>query len=417
VLSCKNVKLNHKIWGICYLSDLHGKLSVSGLVGLLRDLVETNFVTVTVEGEISNFTAAASGHWYFTLKDSRAQLRAIMFRGRNRLLDSQPRDGSEAICSGAVTVYPARGELQMVVENLVVGGQGDLQAAFEALKQRLAGEGLFSAERKRPLPPFPSSVGIVTSASGAAIQDIFNVMQRRAPDVRLLLRPVRVQGDGAAEEIAEAVGDLNRYGSLDVLIVGRGGGSMEDLWAFNEEVVARAIADSEAPVISAVGHETDFTIADFVADLRAPTPSAAAELVAKNRLELEAHLDHLMIRLSSRMGQSLDLVAERLAGLDSQLEIYARDFSALPQTIKELENRFAIALTTRMREYADCLAAAAGRLEALSPLRQLERGFAIASRERDGSGLRSAENLSPGDLLWLRFSRGRAAVRVEDVEK
>ncbi|MGD9343276.1 MAG: exodeoxyribonuclease VII large subunit, partial [Desulfuromonadales bacterium] len=299
---------------------------------------------------------------------------------------------------------------------LIVGGQGDLQIAFDALKERLAGEGLFSAERKRPLPPLPRSVGIVTSASGAAIQDIFNVMRRRAPGVRLLLRPVRVQGDGAAEEIAEAVRELNRYGGLDVLIVGRGGGSTEDLWAFNEEIVARAIADSDIPVIAAVGHETDFTIADFVADLRAPTPSAAAELVAKNRQELEAHLDHLLIRLSSRMGQSLDLVAERLAGLENQLAIYSRDFAALPETITELENRCAIAIKTRMRQYMDCLAVAAGRLDALSPLRQLDRGFVIASRDRDGAGLRSTEYLNPGDPLWLRFSRGRAAVRVEDVE-
>jgi len=404
------------MWGFCCVSDLHGKLSVSGLVALLQDVVETNFVTVTVEGEISNFAAPASGHWYFTLKDSHAQLRAVMFRGRNRLVRSPPMDGVQAVCSGAVTVYSARGELQMVVDSLVAGGQGDLQVAFEALKERLAVEGLFSAERKRALPPFPRSVGIVTSASGAAIQDIFNIMQRRAPDVHLLLCPVRVQGDGAAEEIAEAVRNLNRYGSLDVLIVGRGGGSMEDLWAFNEEVVARAIADSEVPVISAVGHETDFTIADFVADLRAPTPSAAAELVARNRQELEAHLDHLQIRLSARMDQSLGLVAERLAGLEGQLKIYARDFAALPDKIMELENRLAIAIRSRMRQYEDGLAVAAGRLNALSPLQQLDRGFVIASGDRDGVGLTSTESLNAGDPLWLRFSRGRAAVRVEDVE-
>ena len=404
------------MWGFCCVSDEHGKLSVSGLVALLQDVVETNFVTVTVEGEISNFAAPASGHWYFTLKDSNAQLRAVMFRGRNRLVRSPPLDGVQAVCSGAVTVYAARGELQMVVDSLVVGGQGDLQVAFEALKERLAEEGLFSAERKRMLPPFPRSVGIVTSASGAAIQDIFNVMQRRAPDVHLLLCPVRVQGDGAAEEIAEAVRNLNRYGSLDVLIVGRGGGSMEDLWAFNEEIVARAIAESEVPVISAVGHETDFTIADLVADLRAPTPSAAAELVARNRQELEAHLDHLQIRLSSRMDQSLGLVAERLAGLEGQLKIYARDFAALPDKIMELENRLVIAIRSKMRQYEDGLAVAAGRLDALSPLQQLDRGFVIASSDRDGVGLTSTENLNPGDPLWLRFSRGRAAVRVEDVE-
>jgi len=404
------------MWGFCCVSDLYGKLSVSSLVALLQEVVETNFVTVTVEGEISNFAAPASGHWYFTLKDSHAQLRAVMFRGRNRLVGCPPLDGAQAVCSGAVTVYSARGELQMVVDSLVVGGQGDLQVAFEALKERLAEEGLFSAERKRVLPPLPRSVGIVTSASGAAIQDIFNVMQRRAPDVHLLLCPVRVQGDGAAKEIAEAVRNLNRYGRLDILIVGRGGGSMEDLWAFNEEIVARAIADSEVPVISAVGHETDFTIADFVADLRAPTPSAAAELVARNRQDLEAHLDHLQIRLCSRMDQSLGLVAERLAGLEGQLKIYARDFAALPDAITELENRLAITIRSRMRQYEDSLAIAAGRLDALSPLQQLDRGFVIASCNRDGAGLTSTENLNAGDSLWLRFSRGRAAVRVEDVE-
>ncbi len=398
------------------MSDLHGKLSVSGLVGLLQEVVETNFVTVTVEGEISNFAAPASGHWYFTLKDSHAQLRGVMFRGRNRLAGGLPSDGVQVVCSGTVTVYSARGELQMVVDTLVVGGQGDLQVAFEALKARLAEEGLFSVERKRALPQFPRSVGIVTSASGAAIQDILNVMQRRAPDVHLLLCPVRVQGDGAAEEIAEAISALNRHGGLDVLIVGRGGGSIEDLWAFNEEVVARAIAGSAVPVISAVGHETDFTIADFVADLRAPTPSAAAELVARNRQELEAHLDHLLIRLSARLDQSLGLVAERLAGLERQLKVYARDFAALPEVITELENRLVIAIRSKMRQYTDCLAVSAGRLNALSPLQQLDRGFVIASHDRDGAGLTSTKGLDAGDSLWLRFSRGRVAVRVEEVE-
>ena len=392
------------------------KLTVSGLVALLQEVVETNFVAVTVEGEISNFAAPASGHWYFTLKDSGSQLRGVMFRSRNRLVTSLPRDGMQVVCSGTVTVYVARGEMQLVVDSLTLGGQGQLQAAFEALKEKLAREGLFAVERKRPLPTSPQSVGIVTSATGAAIHDILNILRRRAPDVRLLLRPVKVQGDGAAAEIAEAIHDLNRYGGLDVLIVGRGGGSLEDLWAFNEELVARAIAGSEIPVISAVGHETDFTIADLVADLRAPTPSAAAELVAKNRQELEAHLDHLIIRLQSRIAQSLDLVAERLAGFEGRLKLIARDFTGLPEDVTNLEQRLSLAMHGKMRQYADRLGMAAGRLDTLSPLLQLDRGYVIASHEQGGAGLVSAAALEPGDRLWLRFARGQARARVEEVD-
>ena len=392
------------------------KLTVSGLVALLQEVVETNFVAVTVEGELSNFVAPASGHWYFTLKDSGSQLRGVMFRSRNRLVTSLPRDGMQVVCSGTVTVYVARGEMQLVVDSLTLGGQGQLQAAFDALKEKLANEGLFAVERKRSLPMFPKSVGIVTSATGAAIHDILNVLRRRAPDVRLLLRPVKVQGDGAAEEIVEAIEDLNRYGGLDVLIVGRGGGSLEDLWAFNEEVVARAIAESNIPVISAVGHETDFTIADLVADLRAPTPSAAAELVAKNRQELETHLDHLIIRLQSRVAQSLNLVAERLAGFEGRLKLIARDFTALPVNVADLEQRLSLAMNAKMRQYADRLGMSAGLLETLSPLLQLNRGYVIASHEQGGAGLVSAEALEPGDRLWLRFSHGQARTRVEEVD-
>lgn len=396
------------------MTEASRKLTVSGLVALLQEVIETNFVTVTVEGEISNFANPSSGHWYFTLKDSGAQLRSVMFRNRNRLLDNPPRDGLQVICSGAVTVYAARGEMQLVVDNMAQGGQGQLQAAYEALKAILAKEGLFALERKRPLPGSPQAVGIVTSASGAAIHDILTVLQRRAPDVRLLLRPVRVQGEGAAGEIAGAIDDLNRFGGLDVLIVGRGGGSLEDLWAFNEEVVARAIARSEIPVISAVGHETDFTIADLVADLRAPTPSAAAELVAKNRREIEAHLDHLIIRLQSCMDQSLRLVAERVAGLAVRLRIAARDFAELPEAVADLEQRLVLAMRAMMRQYTDRLGMTAGRLDALSPLLQLDRGYVIASREEGGYGLISSESLRPGDLLWLRFARGQARTRVEE---
>ncbi len=398
------------------MAEMPRKLTVSGLVSLLQEVVESNFVAVTVEGEISNFAAPASGHWYFTLKDSGAQLRGVMFRNRNRLLDEPPQNGTQVVCSGTVTVYAARGEMQLVVDSLAQGGQGQLQASFEALKEKLSSEGLFAVERKRSLPVFPQSVGIVTSATGAAIHDILNVLRRRAPDVRLMLRPVKVQGEGAAAEIAAAIEALNQYGGLDVLIVGRGGGSLEDLWAFNEEVVARAIAESVAPVISAVGHETDFTIADFVADLRAPTPSAAAELVAKNRQDLEAHLDHLIIRLHSRIDQSLSLVAERISGLEGRLKLAVRDFTALPDDVADLEKRLSLAMRAKMRQYVDRLGMTAGRLDALSPLLQLDRGYVIASHEQGGSGLVSAEDLKPGDHLWLRFARGQAHTRVEEVD-
>lgn len=389
---------------------------MSGLVALIQEVVETNFVRVTVEGEISNFAAPSSGHWYFTLKDSGAQLRGVMFRGRNRFLDSPVRDGMLVTCVGAVSIYPARGEMQLVVDSMAPSGQGSLQAAFELLKAKLDGEGLFSTQRKRPLPAFPQAVGIVTSATGAAIHDMLNILRRRAPDVRILLRPVRVQGDGAAEEIAAAIDDLNRHGGLDVLIVGRGGGPLEDLWAFNEESVARAIARSALPVISAVGHEVDFTIADFVADLRAPTPSAAAELVAKSRLELESHLDHLILRLQQGLKQDLRLVRERLTGLQGRLRLMARNFVDMPTDVARLEQRLALAMAGVLRDQSGRLASLAGRLNALSPLAQLERGYAIASRERDGTGLVASSELMQGDEVWLRFSRGRALTRVEGVE-
>lgn len=398
------------------MTEVSQKITVSGLVALLQDVVESNFVAVTVEGEISNFAAPSSGHWYFTLKDSGAQLRGVMFRGRNRLVEIVPENGMQVLCRGSVTVYSARGEMQLVVDRMEPCGQGQLQAAFERLKQKLSAEGLFSEDRKRSLPTFPQSVGVVTSATGAAIHDILNVLKRRAPDLRVLLRPVKVQGDAAAEEIAEAIDDLNRHGEVDALIVGRGGGSLEDLWAFNEEVVARAIAGSLLPVISAVGHETDFTIADFVADLRAPTPSAAAELVAKNRQELESHLDHLIMRLQSHLEQSVGLAAERFVGLERRLQLSVRDFDSLPSAVTELEQRLMLAIRVKLQQFSDQLAFQSGRLNALSPLQQLERGYVIASCDRNGHELAVPGKLKKDDPLWLRFAKEKVRVRVEDIE-
>lgn len=392
-------------------------LTVSHLVELIREVVESNFFAVTVEGEVSNFAAPSSGHWYFTLKDGQAQLRAVMFRSRNRLVVTPPADGLKMVCSGTVSVYAARGEVQLIVDSLVPAGVGSLQAAFEALKARLEAEGLFAGERKRPLPAFPRTVGIITSRTGAAIHDMLNVLRRRAPGIRVVLCPTRVQGEGAAAEIAAAIADLNRQGEADVLIVGRGGGSLEDLWAFNEETVARAIASSRIPVISAVGHEVDFTIADFVADLRAPTPSAAAELVAKSRLELESHVDHLIMRLQSRITQGLALLGERLTGLENRLQLAAREWPQQVARIDQLEHRLQLAMSGLLRQRGDRLARAAGQLDALSPLGQLARGYVIASRDADGRQVAHFADLAAGDRLWLRFSGGRVRARIEELSE
>jgi len=400
------------------MSELtHNNLTVSRLVALIGEVVESNFFAVTVEGEVSNFAAPTSGHWYFTLKDGQSQLRAVMFRSRNRLVVTPPADGLTMVCTGTVSVYAARGEVQLIVDSLAPTGVGSLQAAFEALKVRLAAEGLFAEARKRPLPAFPRTVGIVTSMTGAAIHDMLNVLKRRAPGMRVVLCPARVQGEGAAGEIAAAIADLNRQGTADVLIVGRGGGSLEDLWAFNEEVVARAIVASAIPVISAVGHEIDVTIADYAADLRAPTPSAAAELVAKSRLELESHVDHLIMRLQSRITQGLALYRERLSGLEGRLQSAARIWPARGDHIGQLEHRLERAMAGLLRRLEDQLGRNAGRLDALSPLSQLARGYVIASRDPAGGRPADFSELAVGEQLWLRFAKGRARTRIEDLSE
>jgi exodeoxyribonuclease VII large subunit len=389
-------------------------LTVTRLAALLKEVVEENFAQVLVEGEISNFSVPASGHFYFSLKDDGAQLRVVMFRSQARLLVFRPENGMRVILSGRVSLYPQRGEVQLVAETIEPRGIGSLQVAYEQLKNKLAGEGLFAEARKRPLPTFPRTVGVVTSATGAAIHDIVNVLRRRGAGLRLLLRPVRVQGDGAAAEIAEAIADHNRLGVADVLIVGRGGGSLEDLWAFNEEVVARAIHASAIPVISAVGHEVDTTIADFVADLRAPTPSAAAELVARSRLELEGHLDHLAQRLAGQMQGRLELLAERVQGLTRRLRSPRQQLMLWRQRHADLARRLDRAMVRRQQEAEGRLATLAGQLDLLSPLRTLERGYAIVFAEKTGKAVLDAGTLAVGDQVQLRFSIGRATATVDE---
>ena len=287
-------------------------LTVSELTAAIEDQLEARFGGLWVEGEISNLRVHTSGHVYFTLKDEGAQLRAVLFRSRTRRLRFEPADGLHVLAFGSLDVYPARGEYQLVCEILEPKGLGALQLAFEQLKARLAAEGLFDAARKRPLPALPRRVGLVTSPTGAAVRDFLRVITRRFAGVHVVVYPVRVQGETAAPEIVQALRDLNRLGGFDVLVLARGGGSLEDLWAFNEEIVARAIAESKIPVISAVGHETDVTIADFVADLRAPTPSAAAELVVREKAQLLAQLVSLRERLQRVVWQRVDRLGERV---------------------------------------------------------------------------------------------------------
>ena len=302
---------------------------VSELTERIRDLLESAFPDLWVEGEVSNFRAAQSGHLYFTLKDAKAQIQCVCFRDQVRGLKFRPEDGLQVTVRGSLSVYEPRGAYQIYVSHIEPVGLGALQLAFEQLKKRLEAEGLFDVDRKKPLPLLPRRIGVVTSPAGAAIRDILRVLRRRFPNVQVLLYPVKVQGEGAAGEIIEAVRYFNRAQAADVLIVARGGGSLEDLWAFNEEIVARAIAASRIPIITGVGHETDFTIADFVADVRAPTPSAAAEMVVRARQELERHIAEQFRDLAQQMRYLLSEWRHRVRDLQThrgfrQLEVLVR---------------------------------------------------------------------------------------------
>ncbi len=388
----------------------HELIKVTELVHALQELVEENFVEVLVQGELSNLSRPASGHLYFTLKDQSAQIRCAMFRGQARALTFDPQEGGEVICRGRVSIYPQRGDLQLIVEKMDPEGVGGLQQAFEEVRLRLEREGLFAGERKKPLPAFPQTIGVVTSGSGAAFQDICQILARRAVGVTLLLRSVRVQGTGAAAEIAAGIADLNRHAGVDVIIVGRGGGSREDLWAFNEEIVARAIAASVIPVISAVGHETDVTIADLVADLRAPTPSAAAELVVKSRLELERHLDHLVLRLGRQMHWQTSLLESRLNGLEKRLKSPGDRLKQQRQELDRLFDRLCREMRRQCEKRSNQLQLFHSRLLTLSPTAVLERGYAIV--QRGERVVISNTEVDRNDDLQVTLARGQLRVKV-----
>ncbi len=411
-------------------------LSVSQLVNEVKRELEVRFRDIWVKGEISNLKVPPSGHIYFTLKDGDAQLRAICFRMQNRYLKFQPEDGMDVIARGSLSVYPPRGEFQLVVEVLEPAGRGALQLAFEQLKAKLQGQGLFDPARKKPLPLLPAKIGIVTSPSGAAIQDILRILNRRNNTVDVLIFPAKVQGAGAAEEVARGLQYLNSRSDLDVIIVARGGGSLEDLWAFNEEVVARAIYASRLPVISAVGHEIDFTIADFVADLRAPTPSAAAEIVSAARDELCKRVDSFAARATQAVRSLLrekrhhlqQLAANRaFVDAHSRLRFYlqrlddlnGRLVRVLPSRLEPLHQKLAISdreLFRQMQTYLHALRTRVQsreqQLQAYSPLAVLERGYAIVTAE-NGSVVRDARLLTDNERVKVRVAKGEFKARKE----
>lgn len=390
-------------------------LSVSDLTVSLKTLMEDCYPAVSVTGEISNFKHHSSGHMYFSLKDQKSQLRCIMWKWQNQSLKFSPEDGMQVILRGGITIYEAQGQYQLIAQSIQPAGEGALQIAFEQLKTRLTAEGLFDGDRKQELPVNPARIGVITSPTGAAVSDIIRVLHRRAPWVEIVLWPVRVQGEGSSQEIASALTGFNQYGNVDVIIVGRGGGSMEDLWAFNEEVVVRAIFDCQIPTISAVGHEVDVTLSDFAADVRAPTPSAAAELAVRDQQEILDRLRVSYSRLHNAINGQISRRRQRLTallashGLRRPLDLVIQR----SQRIDELTRRLSESGTHLLENRRLGIGGLIGRLNALNPLAVLERGYAVC-RTTKGKVVRDAGTLSEGDQLSVKFHKGEARCRVEN---
>ncbi len=391
-------------------------LTVTELTRQIKRQLESRFASLWVEGELSNVKHHSSGHLYFTLKDEGAALRGVMFRGRAARLKFAPEDGQKVRIFGSITVYEPQGSYQINAQQLEPVGIGELEIAFRQLYDRLEKEGLFAPERKRPLPRIPRTIGLVTSDSGAAVRDLVSVLRRRAPHCQLVLRPTPVQGAGAAGEIAQAIADFDEWGRADVLIVGRGGGSLEDLWPFNEEIVARAIVASRQPVISAVGHEVDVTIADFAADLRAPTPSAAAELVSPERDALLREIKSLGARIAQALTQFLRRRKDRvmlLAGhgaFQRPWEVYQRR----SQDVDRLLERLLAGARALEKGHGLRLDAVAGRLHALSPRAVLARGYALV-RDAEERIVRRADQTAVGSRLRVELAEGALGCTVAEI--
>lgn len=389
-------------------------LKPAQLNALARDLLEGSFSQVWVQGELSNFSRPGSGHLYFTLKDERAQVRCALFKQKALFLRFAPKDGMQVLARGRLTLYEARGDYQLVLEHMEETGEGALQQAFEALKQKLAAEGLFAQERKRPLPRFVRHLALITSPRGAAVQDVLSVLARRFPMLSVDVLPVAVQGQGAAEEIRAMLQKAAASGRYDVVLLTRGGGSLEDLWSFNDEALARAIVACPIPVVSAVGHEIDFSLADFAADLRAPTPSAAAELLVPDSLELRARLEQLrqradaaMTRRQTALAQRSDHAMLRLQALHPQMRLERGG-----HRLALLHGRLELSMRGRLEKRANTLQGLARALNAVSPFATLARGYAIVREPASGAVIRRTLECTVGQRLAVQLSDGELQVRV-----
>jgi exodeoxyribonuclease VII large subunit len=394
-------------------------LTVSQLTAQIKDLLEDELPSVWLLGEISNLSRPNSGHVYLTLKDDRSQIRAVIWRTTARRMVFDLTDGLEVIVHGRCTVYEGRGEYQLVVDHMQPKGLGALELAFRQLRDRLEKEGLFARERKKPLPRFPRRIVLVTSPSGAAIRDMLQILRRRWCDVEIWLRPVPVQGDGAAPEIAAAIREVNRIAGVDLMIVARGGGSLEDLWAFDEEPVARAIFASKIPIVSAIGHEVDWTIADYVADLRAPTPSAAAELVVPSESEVREQLAQTGVRMARSLESRLRAARHRLEYLAARraFQFPLDGIAWRLQRADELAGRMARAIANRLSDGGHRLARLAAQIEGLSPLNVLARGYSLTTRDDGLTVIRRADQVATGDRIITRLGEGRVTSCVETSEK
>lgn len=379
----------------------------------VRLLIESGIGSVWIEAELSNFSIPSSGHWYFSLKDSRAQVRCAMFKGANNKLNFKPKDGDSLLVRAKVSLYEPRGDFQLIVEHMELAGSGALQIAFEKLKAKLAAEGLFDEEHKKEFPELPSCIGVVTSSTGAAIHDILTVLKRRFAAIPVIIYPSMVQGEGAAATIATAIKTANERKECDVLIVARGGGSLEDLWCFNEEIVARAIFTSKLPIVTGIGHEVDVTIADFVADYRAPTPSAAAEFISPNIEEYFDLLINLKQRLIHFIKNTFRYYAQHIHHLSKRLQHPGRKLQQQAQQLDYLQKILIKTMLSRLTQNQQRLAGTARALDAYSPLATLSRGFSIT--EKNGKVIRNSLELKIADEISTRLHKGNIISVVKEI--
>ncbi|MBE9536142.1 MAG: exodeoxyribonuclease VII large subunit [Proteobacteria bacterium] len=381
-------------------------LSVSELTNIISGLIENNLDYLWLEGEVSNLRIPASGHCYFTLKDSNSQIRAVLFKRSRQSIPFDLKDGQKLICLGNLNVYAARGEYQIIVEKVEAAGLGSLHLAFEQLKKRLAEEGLFDENNKNKIPLHPEKIGVVTSATGAALRDILKIFEGKRLKPDILIAPVRVQGEGAASDISEAIGALDRLNDIDLIVVSRGGGAIEDLWSFNEEKVARSIYCSKTPVISAVGHETDICISDLVADLRSATPSIAAETISSGMSRLAEDINSMEARLTAATKSIISSCRNRLRGTTNRLKSPEKTLNDLRIELDELSWKLKSSTENKLKDLRSALSLMTGKLNSLSPLAVLARGYSIATSIRDGRIIKSAEDINKGDSLSLRLNKG-----------